>query len=73
MKIKPGFEVLEPNCANARNHEPLPTGYVERRLWKLKTHDQSQCCCGLWLIYTKRKTPRTAREIERLTGLKEGA
>lgn len=54
-----------PDCPNAAQHEPWPTGYVaasDHADKMLQTHDQTRCPqCGLWAIWTA----KTATEEDR--------
>lgn len=56
------FEVPNPGCPNAAQHEPSPRGYLQSSDYAdemMKTHDQFQCPgCGLWAIWKPKETPR---------------
>lgn len=52
------LKVPDPDCPNAAQHTPQPSGYVALSEWAddmLKTHDQEKCpACGRPLIWRPR-------------------
>ncbi|MFI2663364.1 hypothetical protein [Micromonospora carbonacea] len=51
-----------PECPNAGQHMPHPTGYIDHSDWAdqmMETHDQQQCPgCGGWHIWVPRSAER---------------
>lgn len=49
------MRIVAPECPNASEHTPSPTGYVAEADWAdemLKTHRQVKCSgCGLYAIW----------------------
>jgi hypothetical protein len=53
------LETPNPECPNADQHEPWPSGYIASSVYAeemMSTHVQSECPrCGLWLIWTPKE------------------
>ncbi len=53
------FTVPGPDCPNADQHTPQPSGYIAASSWAdemMKSHDQQRCAgCGRWLVWVSRE------------------
>ena len=61
------LETPEPDCSNANQHTPCPSGYAQVQTWArqmARTHRQARCPrCGLFVVWVPitRRGPRVRR------------